>query len=96
MLHITSNNHRQRSAFGKLISKAALVSMLGPRLGAGAAVTKSVRPSWSGARDCLNSSPAQSVAGAVTGVVMTCVEAQGRKLIIPADRGNVWEEASQR
>lgn len=96
MLHITSNSRRQRSACGKRISKAAFISVPGPRLGAGTAGTEPVRPSWSGAGDCVNSTPTQSVAGAGTGVAMTCVEAQGRKLVIPADRGNVWEEASQR
>lgn len=30
MLHITSNSRRQKSAFGKRISKTPLNSMLGP------------------------------------------------------------------
>lgn len=39
MLPIASNGDRPRSAFEKRISKAVLISMLGPRLGAGSAVT---------------------------------------------------------
>lgn len=50
MLHITSNSHRQRSGFGKRVSKVALISVLSPGLGAGAAVTtrKALVVQWRG------------------------------------------------
>lgn len=84
---IASNTYRRRSTFGKRISEAAFISMLGPRLGAGAAR----EALWSGGGDCVKSCAAWSVTG-WSGVGMRAVEVQGRTPVIPADRGSVWEE----
>lgn len=90
VLPVASHGDRLRSASEKRISKAVFISMLGPRLGAGSAVTtREALVVWGHRAD---SHLAQGVAGAGTGGCgdfgdTRAVGAQGRKPVIPGDRG---------